>query len=147
MADPRYFKNKKIINSKIKFREIFRPFAPSTLDKYFDQYYEVNSNWRQCDPYRFMLSTVEVKERFKSKLAAVTHVDGTARAQLVLKKDNEKFYNLIESFGDLTGVYTLLNTSFNRKGEPIVNTPQEALNVFLWTDLDALVLDNFVLKK
>ena len=94
-----------------------------------------------------MLSTVEVKERFKSKLAAVTHVDGTARAQLVLKKDNEKFYNLIESFGDLTGVYTLLNTSFNRKGEPIVNTPQEALNVFLWTDLDALVLENFLLKK
>ena len=76
-----------------------------------------------------MLSTAEVKESFKSKLAAVTHVDGTARAQLVLK-DNEKFYKLIESFGDLTGIYTLLNTSFNRKGEPIVNTPQEALNVF-----------------
>ena len=94
-----------------------------------------------------MLSTAEVKESFKSKLAAVTHVDGTARAQLVLKKDNEKFYKLIESFGDLTGIYTLLNTSFNRKGEPIVNTPQEALNVFLWTDLDALVLGNYLIKK
>ena len=147
LADPRHFKNKKIINSKIKFREIFRPFAPSTLDKYFNEYYKVNSNWKDCDPYRFMLSTVEVKNSMKLKLAAVTHVDGTARAQLVLKKDNEKFYNLIKSFGDLTGIYTLLNTSFNRKGEPIVNSPQEALNVFLWTDLDALVLGNYLIKK
>lgn len=146
LGDPRFFENKKIINSKIKFREIFRPFAPSTLSEYFEDYYEVN-NANECEPYKYMLSTVKVKKDFIQKLAAVTHVNGTARAQIVFKDHNPKYYNLIKKFGEITGVYTLLNTSFNRKGEPIVNSPQEALNVFFWTDLDILVLNNFMIKK
>lgn len=147
LADPRFFKNKRIINSKIKFREIFRPFAPTTLKEYCTKYYKLTEDELNLSPYKFMLSIAEVKEEYVNKLAAVCHVNKTARVQILDKEDNLRFYELIKTFGDHTGIYTLLNTSFNRKGEPIVNTPEEACNVFFWTDLDYLVIENFIIEK
>ena len=147
LADPRFFKNKRIINSKIKFREIFRPFAPTTLKEYCTKYYNLTEDEIKLSPYKFMLSIAEVRDEFVNKLAAVCHVNKTARVQVLDRKDNERFYELIKTFGDKTGIYTLLNTSFNRKGEPIVNTPEEACNVFFWTDLDYLVIENFIIEK
>lgn len=147
LADPRFFKNKRIINSKIKFREIFRPFAPTTIKEYCSQYYDINEKELSMSPYKYMLAIAEVNSDFKDKLGAVTHVNNTARVQVLDKVDNLKFYKLIKSFGDITGIYTLLNTSFNRKGEPIVNSPEDACNVFFWTDLDILVINNFLIEK
>ena len=147
LADPRYFKTKKIVNSKIKFRELFRPFAPSVLDKYAAKYFELDNHTAKLQPYKFMLSTAKVRDEYKEKLEAVTHVDGTSRIQIVTKDLNHKFYNLIEKFGDKSGIYSLLNTSFNRRGEPIVASPEDALATFYWTNIDILVLNNFVIKK
>ncbi len=147
LADPRYFKNKKIVNSKIKFRELFRPFAPSSLKEFASIYYELNEHEIEQQPYSFMLSTVKVREEYKDRLQAITHLDGTARLQIVTKNQNEKFHKLISSFGQKTGIFTLLNTSFNRRGEPIVSSPQDAIATFNWTGIDLLVLNNFVIKK
>tara|TARA_B100001063_G_scaffold182634_1_gene171856 strand:+ start:1455 stop:3236 length:1782 start_codon:yes stop_codon:yes gene_type:complete len=147
LADPRFFKNKKIVNSKIKFRELFRPFAPSTIKEFASVYYELDKNETEQQPYSFMLSTVKVREEYRNKLQATTHLDGTARLQIVTKNHNEKFHKLISSFGQKTGIFTLLNTSFNRRGEPIVGSPQDAMATFNWTGIDLLVLNNFVIKK
>ena len=147
IADPRFFKNKKIVNSKIKFRELFRPFAPSTIKEFATKYYEINEKQSNQEPYSFMLSTAKVKKEYRNKLEAITHVDGTARVQLVNKQTNEKFYNLIKSFGDKTGIYTVLNTSFNRRGEPIVASPRDAMSTFNWTGIDILVMNNFIIRK
>ena len=94
-----------------------------------------------------MLSTVKVREEYKDRLQAITHLDGTARLQIVTKNQNEKFHKLISSFGQKTGIFTLLNTSFNRRGEPIVSSPQDAIATFNWTGIDLLVLNDFVIKK
>ena len=147
LADPRFFKNKKMVNSKIKFRELFRPFAPSTIKEYATIYYELDENELEQQPYSFMLSTVKVREKYRQKLQAITHLDNTARLQIVTKNLNENFYKLISSFGDKTGIYTLLNTSFNKRGEPIVSSPQDAMATFNWTGIDLLVMNNFVIKK
>ena len=147
LADPRFFKTKKIVNSKIKFRELFRPFAPSVIDKYAKEYFELDDDLSRLQPFKFMLSTVNVREKYKNSLQAITHVDGTARVQIVEEKINKKYYNLISSFGDLTGIYCLLNTSFNRRGEPIVSSPSDAMATFNWTNIDTLVLNNFIINK
>lgn len=146
LADPRSKKMKDLVNSKIKFREAFRPFAPVTLYEKGWEYYEVGEDYKQA-PLKFMLGVVSVKKKWRSKLGAVTHVDGTARPQLIERSVNPLYYDLIKAFGAKTGVYTLLNTSFNLKGEPIVNTVDEAYSTFMRSGLDALVLGNYLVEK
>jgi len=144
LADPRDDKMKDIVNIKIKFREPFRPFAPSVLLEKSEELFELNDPQVHY-PLRFMLYTVPVKRR--DLIPAVTHVDGSSRVQLVDKQTNPRFYRLIERFYKMTGVPVLLNTSFNLKSEPIVNNPQDAFNTFLKSEMDMLIMGNYVLKK
>lgn len=157
LADPRPIDMQKKLNLKIKFRESFRPFAPSILSDYQNDWFEsFNQN-----PYMSFVSKTkdfELEEKYKfngfeslnyikSKIKAVTHLDGTARVQTVFKNLNTKFYNLIESFFKITGVPILINTSFNVRGEPIVETPDDAIKCFLGTEIDYLIIENFVISK
>ncbi|HEY4491229.1 MAG TPA: carbamoyltransferase C-terminal domain-containing protein, partial [Acidobacteriota bacterium] len=137
---------KDLVNVKIKFREPFRPFAPSVLAEKAEQYFDLP---RACKHYpaRFMLLVVDVREDQKEKLPAITHVDGTGRLQTVNQKSNPKYYRLIETFGQATGVPVVLNTSFNLKGEPIVNTPAEAYSTFHRSGMDVLVLGDYIIEK
>ena len=146
IADPRTILMKNLINKSIKYREMFRPFAPIVLDNYATKYFELEGFEHQ-QPYQFMLSVVKVKPKYINKLEAITHVDGTARVQILKKSQSPLLYSIIKKFGDSTGVYALVNTSFNIRGEPIVCTPKNALDTFTWTDLDNLVLNNFIIHK
>lgn len=146
LADPRKEEMKNIVNSKIKFRELFRPFAPSVLLEKAEDFFELPQAERHF-PARFMLYVTPVKEEKRGEVPAITHVDGSARPQTVFKEQNPLYYGLIERFANLTGVPLLLNTSFNLKGEPIVCTPKDAFNTFTKSGLDLLVLGNKVVKK
>ncbi|HZQ25935.1 MAG TPA: carbamoyltransferase N-terminal domain-containing protein [Terriglobales bacterium] len=146
LADPRNPNMKDIVNSKIKFREPYRPFAPSVLAQYAERYFEL-PNAAKHSPARYMLYVVPVKQDQQATLPAITHVDGTGRLQTVFKEQSPRYYNLIEKFGQATGVPVVLNTSFNLKGEPIVNTPANAFNTFSKSEMDALVLENFIVDK
>jgi carbamoyltransferase len=146
LADPRRADMKDIVNTKIKFREPFRPFAPSVLAERAEEYFELPAAPRHY-PARFMLYVVDVKEGKRAVIPAVTHVDHTARLQLVRRDTNPRYYRLIEAFAQRTGVPVLLNTSFNLKGEPIVNTPAEALQTFRQSGIDVLVLGDCVIEK
>ena len=141
LADPRRAEMKEIINAKVKFREPFRPFAPSVLEERAAEFFE------GAHRTPFMTETYRVKEDKRSAIPAVTHVDGTARVQTVSREDGALYWQLIKYFGDATGVPVVLDTSFNVKGQPIVNTPAEAAQTFLATDLDALVCGNFLAVK
>ncbi len=140
IADPRNVKAKELLNAKIKRRESFRPFAPSILEEYVDDYFTKN------EPVPFMEKVFPIKPEKHDEIPAVTHVDGTGRLQTVNKKITPRYYNLIDAFRQKTGVPILLNTSFN-ENEPIVNTPEEALNCFLRTQMDMLVLENCVIDR
>jgi len=146
LADPRRLDMKDIVNTKIKFREPYRPFAPSVLVERADEFFDLDEPARHY-PARFMLYVVDVKEDKQHLLPAITHVDGTGRLQTVHRGVSPRYYRLIESFGEATGVPVLLNTSFNLKGEPIVNTPREAFRTFSVSDMDALVLENCLVHK
>ena len=146
LADPRNPEMKDIVNAKIKFREPYRPFAPSVLAQCAEKYFEL-PNACQHYPARYMLYVVPVKTSAHSTLPAITHVDGTGRLQTVFKEQSPLYYHLIERFGQATGVPVVLNTSFNLKGEPIVNTPANAFNTFSKSEMDALVLENFLVEK
>ena len=139
LADPRNPEMKDILNEKIKHREKFRPFAPSILEEYVSDYFEIDM------PSPYMLLVAKVKQ--PDKIPAVTHVDGTGRLQTVSKESNPLFYDLINEFYSLTNVPVLINTSMNIRGEPIVNTPQETFNMLLKTDMDFLVMGNFLISK
>jgi len=141
LGDPRNPNFKCLINKKIKKREDFRPFAPSILHEYANDWLEEQNVF---DPY--MSGVYTVKKNKRHLIPAVTHFDGSARAQTVSKNLNKKFYNLIESFFKLTSVPMLLNTSFN-ENEPIVNTPQEAIDCFLRTEMDILVISNWIIER
>ena len=146
LADPGNPGMKDIINAKIKFREPYRPFAPSVLAQCAEKYFDLPQ--APChDPARYMLYVVPVRESHRSTLPAITHVDGTARPQTVFREQSPRFYDLIERFGQATGVPVVLNTSFNLKGEPIVNTPAEAYFTFARSEMDALVLENVLIDK
>ena len=140
IASPINPEMKNIINKKIKFRENFRPFAPSIL-------IEKKQDWFETSKLNLYMSAVEyiIKEK-RQYIPAVTHFDGTGRVQDVDKTINPKYYNLINNFYKKTNIPILLNTSFN-ENEPIVNKPEEAIDCFLRTDMDFIVLENFVLKK
>lgn len=130
LADPRWSEMRDIVNKKIKFREGFRPFAPTILADRSREYFD---NPRES-PY--MLFVFDVHDEKKEEIPAVTHVDGTSRIQTLQKDDNPVYYRLIECFDEITGTPVLLNTSLNRRGEPIVNTPQDAIDCFVSTDMD-----------
>lgn len=140
LVDPRREDAKDLLNSKIKRRESFRPFAPSILKEKVADYFEI------IDEVPFMEKVFPIKEDKHNLIKAVTHVDGSGRLQTVDKNVSPKYYNLIEEFNKLTGVPILLNTSFN-ENEPIVNLPIEALNCYLRTSMDVLVLENFVINR
>ncbi len=146
LADPRRAEMKDIVNAKIKFREAFRPFAPSVLMEHSDRYFDLAEPGRHY-PARFMLLIVPVHEAKREVLPAITHVDGTARMQTVDATDSPRYYRLIHSFGQATGVPVVLNTSFNLRGEPIVNTPAEAFSTFARSEMDYLVLGNSLVGK
>ena len=161
IADPRSEKMQKNLNLKVKFRESFRPFAPAVLrEKVFD-YFNIN----QDSPYMLLVSSINKKNKIqmsqedkklfgieklnikRSNIPAVTHVDYSARIQTVHKETNKKFYDLIQKFEEKTNCPILINTSFNVRGEPIVNTPKDAFRCFMGTNLDVLVIENFILYK
>ena len=140
LADPRRSDAKDILNLKIKRRESFRPFAPSILRDSVSEWFE------QDDDVPFMMQVFQIKLEKRSLIPAVTHVDGSGRLQTVNQRTNPRYYGLIREFNKLTGVPMLLNTSFN-ENEPVVCTPQQALNCFLRTKMDVLVMGNWVIKR
>jgi len=146
LADPRNPEMKDIVNSKIKFREPYRPFAPSVLADSAEKYFELPHATKHY-PARFMLYVVPVVPAQHSTLPAITHVDGTGRLQTVFKEQSPRYYKLIERSGQATGVPVVMNTSFNLKGEPVVNTPANAFHTFKTSEMDTLVLENFIIEK
>lgn len=140
LADPRRNNIRETINSKIKFRELFRPFAPSILEEYTSEYFENDY------PEPFMLTVSPIKKDKQKIIPAVTHIDGTGRLQTVNRQMNPLYRQLIKEFYSITGVPVLLNTSFN-ENEPIICKPKEALNCFLRTSMDVLVLGNFMIER
>lgn len=146
IADPRNPEMKDIVNTKIKFREPYRPFAPSVLAESASKYFDLDGALQQY-PTRYMLYVTPVKPDQQATLPATTHVDGSARLQTVFREQNPLYYGLIERFGQATGVPVVLNTSFNLRGEPIVTTPANAYSTFSRSLMDGLVLGNFVIEK
>ena len=161
IADPRSPKMQKLLNLKVKFRESFRPFAPSILRENLKEWFEMD----QDSPYMLLVADV-INEKIikmndedkkligidklniiRSEIPSVTHVDYSARIQTVHRETNPMYYDLISKFNNLTGCPMVINTSFNIRGEPIVCTPEDALKCFMGTDLDILVIENFYLKK
>jgi carbamoyltransferase len=140
LADPRNPDAKSLLNSKIKRRENFRPFAPSILTEFATEYFE------RSDNVPFMEKVFPIRQEKRALIPAVTHVDGTGRLQTVDRTVSPRYYQLIETFRRKTGIPLLLNTSFN-ENEPIVNTPGEALDCFLRTSMDMLVLENCVVER
>ena len=139
LADPRREDMKDILNTKIKHRESFRPFAPSILEEYASEYFEIDV------PSPYMLMVAPVKK--PKEIPAVTHVDGTGRLQTVSKNTNSLYYDLISEFKKITGVPVIINTSMNVMGEPIVNTPEQAYQMIVKTDMDYIVMGNNLVKK
>jgi carbamoyltransferase len=140
LADPRRSEMKDVLNRRIKFREPFRPFCPSLPTEATAAYFEVD-----C-PSPFMVQAYKVKPDMQARIPAVTHQDGTGRLQTVDREVNPIYWKLLNRFGQLTGVPVLINTSFN-ENEPIVNTPDEALDCYLRTNMDALVIGPFFMQK
>ena len=161
IAQPNVFRNSKKLNLKIKFRESFRPFAPAILEEKVNEWFDLDVS----SPYMLLVSEVHkdkiipMKKKDKllfgidklnvkrSEIPAVTHVDYSARVQTVSEKTNKRFHKLIKSFYQKTNCPILVNTSFNVRGEPIVCSPTDAFNCFMGTNLDILVLENFILFK
>ena len=161
LGDPRSSSMQKNLNLKVKYRESFRPFAPSVLRDDLSDWFNLNID----SPYMLLVSNINSKKCLqmnedqqklfgieklnvkRSEIPAVTHVDYSARIQTVHENTNNKYFNLLKKFKEITGCPVLVNTSFNVRGEPIVNTPKDAFNCFMGTELDTLVIGNFFLKK
>ena len=161
LGDPRSDKMQKNLNLKVKFRESFRPFAPSVLNEEVSNWFETSTD----SPYMLFVANIKKKKTQemsddekklfgidllnikRSEIPAVTHVDYSARIQTVYEETNNKYYKLIKKFKEITNCPVLINTSFNIRGEPIVNTPQDAFNCFMGTELDILVIGNCYLEK
>jgi carbamoyltransferase len=141
LADPRKPEIKDKLNSRVKFRQAFRPFAPIVIYERAPEIFEGD------DESPFMLRAKNVKPEWRDKIAGIVHVDGTARVQTVREETNSKLYRLLKEFEALTGVPVLVNTSFNIKGEPIVEAPQDAMNCFMNTGIDYLVMQDMLISK
>lgn len=144
LADPRNPESKDKVNAVIKFREAYRPFAPSILSEHVNEYFDVPDR-NACALY--MEKVFNVRKDKISKIPSVVHTDGTGRLQSVVRQRNKKYYELIDEFYKLTGIPIVLNTSLNRNGEPIVCSPEDALNVFYGSGLDYLVLNTYIVRK
>ena len=129
------------INAQIKYRERWRPFCPSMLDKVAPEILQTEH------PSPYMTFTFDVAESWKSRIPEVVHEDGTARAQIVTRATNARYYELIEEMEKLTGNAVVLNTSLNRRGEPMVCSPTDALNMFFGSDLQYLVMEDILITK
>lgn len=140
LADPRRSDMKDILNLKIKKRESFRPFAPSIMREHVSDWFEIDSE------VPFMMKVFQIKENKRKIIPAVTHIDGSGRLQTVYEDTNYKFYQLINSFFKITNVPLILNTSFN-ENEPIICNPEQAINCFLRTKMDVLVMENYIIKR
>ena len=140
IVDPRIKNMKDLLNKKIKKRESFRPFAPSVLDK------EVKNWFKKNEQVPFMTHVFEIKNEKRKEIPAVTHIDGTGRLQSVSKESNPRYYNIIFKFFQKTDVPMILNTSFN-ENEPIVNSPEEAIDCFLRTNMDKIILENYIISR
>ncbi|MEZ4752904.1 MAG: carbamoyltransferase C-terminal domain-containing protein [Bdellovibrionota bacterium] len=161
IGDPRSSEMQTKMNLKIKYRESFRPFAPIVMREHVSDYFDLDSD----SPYMLLVAPVKEERRVpmtdeqkhlfglaklkvpRSDIPAVTHVDYSARIQTVAKEQHPRIYNLLSAFNDLTGCPVLVNTSFNVRGEPIVCTPSDAYTCFMRTEMDVLVINNFVLIK
>ena len=161
LGDPRSDKMQKNLNLKVKYRESFRPFAPSILKEDLSHWFDTKTE----SPYMLLVANISTNKKIemsddqnklfgieklnikRSEIPAVTHVDYSARIQTVSKKTNKAYYDLISKFKEITGCPVLVNTSFNVRGEPIVNSPTDAFNCFMGTDLDYLVIGNCILDK
>ena len=161
LGDPRSEKMQKNLNLKVKYRESFRPFAPSVLREDLSKWFDINVD----SPYMLLVADINSDKKIemtdkqkklfgieklnikRSEIPAVTHVDYSARVQTVTKNTNSRYYDLISRFKEKTGCPVIVNTSFNVRGEPIVNTPTDAFNCFMGTDLDYLVIGNCILEK
>jgi carbamoyltransferase len=161
LGDARNTKMQSVMNLKIKYRESFRPFAPSVLRERVSEYFHMNCN----SPYMLLVAPVVEKRRLpfdskhetlwgiellnvpRSDVPAITHIDYSARVQTVHADTNPRYHNLLSAFEKKTGCAVLVNTSFNVRGEPIVCTPEDAYRCFMRTEMDVLVLENFVLRK
>ena len=161
LGDPRSDKMQKNLNLKVKYRESFRPFAPSILREDLSKWFDLEID----SPYMLLVADINLEKKIKmtedqkklfgidklnikrSEIPAVTHIDYSARIQTVTKKNNKRYYDLISKFKEKTGCPVIVNTSFNVRGEPIVNTPTDAFNCFMGTELDYLVIGNCILNK
>jgi len=141
LISPNKSENKDLINARVKFRENFRPFCPSILFEKKDIYLQ------DCRDEFFMITSFDMQENKIASIPAVVHVDGTGRPQLVTKEKNQLYWQLINAFGELTGEYAILNTSFNIMGEPIINNPKEAIRGFYDSGIDAIFINNYLLQK
>jgi carbamoyltransferase len=141
LMSPLKAENKEFLNARVKHREAFRPFAPACLAERASEFFEIGF------PSSYMLFVSPVRPDKRGVIPAVTHHDGSGRLQTVSKSDNKRFYRLIQLFGERTGVPVLLNTSFNDNGEPIVESPLDAVHYFLSTEIDALLLEDTLLVK
>ena len=138
-------KMKDIINTKVKKREMFRPFAPVVLEEYARDYFKLGK--KSIILGKYILIVIPFKEKGKKEVPATVHVDGSGRLQTIARRDNPLYYDLIKTYMKKTNIPIIINTSFNVRGEPIVCTPEEAVNCFLSTGIDVLVIDNFVVTK
>lgn len=145
LADPRGADMKEIVNTKIKFREPFRPFAPVVLRERAPEYFDY-PQVADHDTPRYMLMVAPIKHDKQTEIHAVNH-EGTGRLQSIDRETNTRYYDIVQQFGEATGVPIVLNTSFNLRGEPIVNTPREAYNTFRNSDIDMLVLGSHIVRK
>ena len=143
LADPRSKEIKKIINSAVKYREDFRPFAPAVLDEFAYKIFDIKKD----EKLDFMQKAVIVRKEWRKKIKGVTHSDNTARVQTVSDQSNSKFYRLISEFYKITKIPILVNTSFNLNGQPIVTDPEDAIKTFYTCGLDYLVMGNYIVSK
>ena len=144
LADPRPKQNRTRINAIVKKREDYRPFAPSVLAEYAGHYFDIPVDTSMLE---YMIVVVGVKPEYRGQLAAITHVDGTARIHCVQRGANERFWSLLEAFRQETGLPVLLNTSLNNFAEPIVQDASDSIQSFLTMNLDILVIENFVIRR
>ena len=143
LADPRDIRSKELVNSAVKYREAFRPFAPAILAEQAEFWFEMPPG----DSVPYMEKVYPVRPEKRDLIPAVVHVDGTGRLQTVSKDTNPRFHSIIEAFGAITGVPVILNTSFNLNGEPIVSSPVDAIRTFYSCGMDALFLDHYLIRK
>jgi carbamoyltransferase len=145
LADPRFDHMKEVVNTKIKFREPFRPFAPVILRERASEYFDYPEVAEHEAP-RYMLMVAPVKADKEDKIQAVSH-KRTGRLQSIERETNPRYYGIVERFGQITGVPVVLNTSFNLRGEPMVTTPANALNTYMNSDIDMLAMESLLIRK